>query len=46
MIGEMALGEHVFVTQDMEPDIFNNGGEIVPNSIICGIVFSPMNIMK
>jgi len=34
------------LVQNMEPNIFNNGGERILNCIMCGHALSPMNIMK
>jgi hypothetical protein len=46
MIGEMALGKHEFVYENMEFNIFSNGSKRIPNHIMCGGVFSPMNTTK
>ncbi len=34
------------LAQNMEPNIFSNGGEIISNYIMCGCVSSPMSITK
>ncbi len=46
MIGEMTLKKHELFTQNMEPNIPNNGGERISNYIMYGSALCPMSTMK
>jgi hypothetical protein len=46
MIGEMALKKMNLFIQNMEPNIPNNGGEKIPNYIMCGSAFYPTSATK